>query len=154
VLSGSGGIDPLHPGLFERTLILTSERCAARLGDVVPASATVIGIGDTPQLEPAAAIDVLRTRGHELILCEGGPTLFSALVGAGVVDELFLTLSPLLAGRPDAERRLALLEGGKPLPSRTVACNLLTLRRAGSHLFLRYELRQRGAAADAMEVSP
>jgi riboflavin biosynthesis pyrimidine reductase len=32
------------------------------------------------------------------ILCEGGPHLFAALVGAGLVDELCLTLSPVLAG--------------------------------------------------------
>jgi 5-amino-6-(5-phosphoribosylamino)uracil reductase len=32
------------------------------------------------------------------LLCEGGPTLFGALLHEGVVDELFLTLAPKLAG--------------------------------------------------------
>jgi riboflavin biosynthesis pyrimidine reductase len=32
------------------------------------------------------------------VLCEGGPHLFGALAAAGVVDEVYLTLSPLLAG--------------------------------------------------------
>jgi riboflavin biosynthesis pyrimidine reductase len=141
VLSGSGRIDPLHPGLAERTLILTSELGAARLGNALPASATIVPIGDTRQLEPVAAIEVLRAGGHDLILCEGGPTLFGALTAAGLVDELFLTISPLLAGRADPERRLALLEGAELLPGRKVGCNLLSLRRAGSHLFLRYELK-------------
>jgi len=149
VLSGSGRIDPLHPGLAERTLVLTSEPGAARLGRALPASATIVPIGGTPTLDPAAAVDVLRAGGHELILCEGGPTLFGALTAAGLVDELFLTVSPLLAGRAGSERRLSLLEGAELLPGRTVACNLLTLRRAGSHLFLRYELPARKPATNA-----
>lgn len=153
VLSGSGRIDPLHPGLAERTLILTSELGAARLGRALPATATIIPIGDTRVLEPVAAVEALRAGGHELILCEGGPTLFGALTAAGLVDELFLTVSPLLAGRAGTERRLALLEGAELLPGRTVDCDLLTLRRAGSHLFLRYELQNARWPETQLEVS-
>jgi riboflavin-specific deaminase-like protein len=40
----------------------------------------------------------LREMGVRSVLCEGGPTLNSHLLSAGVVDELFLTLSPKLAG--------------------------------------------------------
>ena len=49
----------------------------------------------------------LRARGIRALLCEGGPTLNRALLAAGVVDELFLTLAPLLAGNSDgaADRR-------------------------------------------------
>jgi riboflavin biosynthesis pyrimidine reductase len=140
ILSGSGRIDPSHPGLAERTLVLTSEQGAARLGHQLPCSATIVPIGDEPPLDPVAAIEALRAGGHELILCEGGPTLFGELAGAGLVDELFLTLSPLLAGRSAAEQRLSLVEGTAFLPSGGIGCRLLTLRQAGSHLFLRYEL--------------
>lgn len=140
VLSGSGRVDPQHPGLAERSLVLTSEQGATRLDDRLPASATIVLLGDEPPLEPVVAVEALRAGGHELILCEGGPTLFGALTAAGLVDELFLTLSPLLAGRPAAARRLSLVEGAELLPGRTVGGRLLTLRRAGSHLFLRYEL--------------
>jgi riboflavin biosynthesis pyrimidine reductase len=151
VLSGSGRIDPRHPGLAERTLVLTSEPGAARLGNSLPASATIVPIGAEPTLDPAAAVEVLRAGGHELILCEGGPTLFAALAAARLVDELFLTLSPLLAGRVGTERRLSLLEGAELLPGRTAGCKLLTLRRGGSHLFLRYELPRGERAEAAME---
>lgn len=140
VLSGSGRIDPRHPGLGERSLVLTSEQGAVQLGTDLPASATIVTLGAAPALDPVAAIDDLRERGHRLILCEGGPRLFSALVAAGVVDELFLTLSPLLAGRAADARRLSLLEEAAFLPGRAIGCSLLSLRRAGSHLFLRYEL--------------
>ena len=47
---------------------------------------------------PAAALADLRARGVRALLSEGGPTLFNGFVAAGLVDELFLTLSPLLTG--------------------------------------------------------
>ena len=139
VLSGSGEIDPQHPGLTERTLVLTSEQGAAQLGDSLPASAAIVPIGSEPRLDPVLAVEALRTGGHRLILCEGGPTVFGALVEAGLVDELFLTLSPQLAGR-SADLRLSLLEGADLLPSQILTGKLLSIRRTGSHLFLRYEL--------------
>jgi riboflavin biosynthesis pyrimidine reductase len=140
VLTGSGRINPRHPGLGERSLILTSGQGAARVGRDLPPSAVIVPLGATPTLNPIAAIAALRTGGHQLILCEGGPTLFGALVAAKAVDELFLTLSPMLAGRAGGAGRLSLLEEAAFLPDRMVGCNLLSLRRAGSHLFLRYEL--------------
>jgi len=139
VLSGSGSIDPRHPGLGGRTLVLTSEQGAARLGRRLPRSAAVVPCGGEPVLDPVAAVEALRAGGHELILCEGGPTVLGALAAAGLVEELFLTLSPLLSGRVGSERRLSLFEGAGLSPGRG-GCDLLTLRRAGSHLFLRYDL--------------
>lgn len=66
------------------------------------------------------------------VLAEPGPSLFAELVGAGEVDELFLTLSPLLAG--PAEGRLGLVGG--PLHAEL---RLVGLQRAGSHLFSRWQ---------------
>jgi len=140
VLSGHGEIDPAHPGLAERSLVLTSEQGAARLCGALPDSAVLVPLGSSTSLDPVRVIEALRAGGHQLILCEGGPTLFGALAGAGLVDELFLTLSPVLAGRPSDEPRLSLLEGTGLMPERTAAARLLSLRRAASHLFLRYEL--------------
>jgi riboflavin biosynthesis pyrimidine reductase len=145
VLSGSGRIDPQHPGFGERSLVLTSEQGAAQLGRRLPRSAAIVPIGGQPPLDPAVAVETLRAAGHELILCEGGPLLFGELVDAGLVDEFFLTLSPVLAGHGGASGRLSLLESAELLPGRTPAATLLTLRRAESHLFLRYQL-SRGEA--------
>jgi riboflavin biosynthesis pyrimidine reductase len=97
-------------------------------------------LSDQAEIDPLLAVEVLRARGHELILCEGGPTLFAAFVAAGLVDELFLTLSPTLIGRPTGERRLSLLEQLAPASGTTGT--LLSLRRNDSHLFLRYRLPQ------------
>ena len=142
VLSGSGSIDPSHRALAGRTLVLTSEQGAARLGRRLPRSAALVPCGGEPALDPVVAVEALRAGGHELILCEGGPTVFRALAAAGLVDELFLTLSPLLTTRANVKRRLSLLEDADPRPGRALDCDLLTLRRAHSHLFLRYELSQ------------
>jgi len=77
----------------------------------------------------------MRGAGHRRILCEGGPGLFAELLAAGLVDELFLTVSPRLFGRWTGDGRKALAEardlGGTPLA-------LLSVRRNGGHLFLRY----------------
>jgi riboflavin biosynthesis pyrimidine reductase len=75
-----------------------------------------------------------------MILSEGGPTAFGALAVAELVNELFLTISPLLAGRSPSSLRPALVEHVEFLPAATVEGKLLTLRRAGSHLFARYQL--------------
>jgi riboflavin biosynthesis pyrimidine reductase len=87
--------------------------------------------------ELAAAVEELRERGCGRILCEGGPTLLGALLSADLVDELFLTVSPLLAGRG-----LSLVEGAELLPDRRRAASLAGVRRDGDHLFLRYLLER------------
>ena len=140
VLSGSGSVDPRHPALEEGALVLTSERGAARLRGRLPRATTILAVGAEAPLDPVAAAEALRQRGHELILSEGGPTAFGALVAAGLVDELFLTTSPLLAGRSPGSPRPALVEHAELLPARIVEGELLTLRRAGSHLFARYQI--------------
>lgn len=138
VLTGSGRIDAHHPGLRERALVLTSEQGAAHLGDRLPPTAATVPLGAGSPIDPAAALEALRADGHQLILCEGGPRLFGAFVRAGLIDELFLTLSPAISGRPAAQPRLSLLEDADL--SEQLALTLLSLRRAGSHLFLRYGL--------------
>jgi riboflavin-specific deaminase-like protein len=85
---------------------------------------------------PQAAMADLRSRGVRSLLCEGGPTLNSALLEAGVVDELFLTLSPMLTGEPDA---LRIVEGrGLPEPARLA---LEWALRHDDELYLRYAVR-------------
>jgi len=85
------------------------------------------------------ARSLLRERGHSLILSEAGPTVFASLVASGLVDELFVTVSPLLAGR-DGRPRLGLVEGAELLPGAGAPAELLSVRRADAHLFLRYRL--------------
>ena len=79
------------------------------------------------------------------LLCEGGPTLHGSLVGAGLVDEEFITLSPLMIGNSaDGPARPGLLEGIGFTPANAPRLRLAGLLRSGDHLFLRS--RYRGAA--------
>jgi len=99
--------------------------------------------------DAVAAVAELRERGCRRILCEGGPTVFGALLAEDLVDELFVTVSPLLAGGG-----LSLVEGVELLPERRIAGTLAGVRRNGSHLFLRYGLGRRpDASAAATDVS-
>jgi riboflavin biosynthesis pyrimidine reductase len=76
----------------------------------------------------------LRERhGVRSVLLEGGPTLLAAMTAAGVVDELFLTLSPLLAGSADAP---TILEGTSLANPRGL--ELRSLLEHQGFLFLRY----------------
>ena len=74
----------------------------------------------------------LRARGVRALLSEGGPTMHGALHAAGAVDELFLTIDPLITGDDEP----SIVEGGR-LPD-SVELELLSVDRAGSELFLRY----------------
>ena len=84
---------------------------------------------------PRAVAADLRARGVRALLCEGGPTLNRALLAAGVVDELFLTLAPLLAGNRDAPR----IVEGEDLPHTVPLALLWTLCHEGE-LYLRYRI--------------
>jgi riboflavin biosynthesis pyrimidine reductase len=73
------------------------------------------------------------------LLCEGGPHLNAQLLAAGLVDELFLCLAPLLAGGdPVAGEALRILAGIDLDPP--VELRLIGTLESDSHLFLRYAL--------------
>ncbi len=141
ILSGHGSIGPTHPALNAGALVLTSEPGAARLQRRLSATSSILTLGKETTIDPRRVVDALHERGHRLILSEAGPHGFGALATAGLVDELFLTLSPLLAGSAEYTSRFALVEGVDLLPLH-VEGRLLGLRRQGSHLFARYELER------------
>jgi riboflavin biosynthesis pyrimidine reductase len=140
VVTGGGSFDPTHPVLETGALVLTTEAAAARLRASVPGATEVVPVTDGDSVDLPAALGVLRERGCSVVLAEAGPTMFGSLVASGLVDELFLTVSPVLAGR-GAVARLGLVEGVELLPQTRVAGRLRSVRAHGSHLFLRYGLR-------------
>ena len=106
----------------------------------LPEAAEVVVVNEGETVDLARALDVLRDRGCPVVLTEAGPSTFGSLVASQLVDELFLTVSPILAGRA-AAARLGLVEGVELLPQIRVAGRLRSVRAHGSHLFLRYGLR-------------
>jgi riboflavin biosynthesis pyrimidine reductase len=68
------------------------------------------------------------------MLLEGGPTVLAAMLEAGLVDELFLSLSPLLVGGDEP----SLLEGSAL--ERPLSLELLSLLEEHGYLYLRYRM--------------
>jgi riboflavin biosynthesis pyrimidine reductase len=139
VVTSGNSFDPAHPALEAGAIVLTTETAAPRLAEAVPDATEVLGVNTGTRVDLRAAVDALRERGHAVIVSEAGPTLFGQLVAAELVDELFLTVSSLLAGHALASR-LSLVEGVELLPERRIAGRLRSVRANGSHLFLRYAL--------------
>lgn len=139
VVTAGGSFDPAHPVHEAGTLVLTTEGAAPRLRAAVPDATEVVAVNDGETVDLAAAVEVLLGHGCGVIVSEGGPTLFGELLASDLVDELFLTLSPVLAGRGPTTR-LGLVEGVELLPDTRIAGRLRSARTHGSHLFLRYGL--------------
>ena len=139
VVTTGASLDPAHTVLDAGALVLTTEAAAPALRASVPEATEVVAVNDGDTVDLAAAVEVLRARGCSVILSEAGPSLFGSLLASGLVDELFLTVSPLLAGRAAASR-LGLVEGVELMPQTRVAGRLRSVRTHGSHLFLRYGL--------------
>ncbi|MGH3067605.1 MAG: dihydrofolate reductase family protein [Streptosporangiaceae bacterium] len=104
VLSGRLDLDPEGPLLAgappgARTIVITSQSAPADQRARIARHADVI-IGGEHEVTAAAAVSALAGRGYREILAEGGPHLLGQLAAAGLIDELCVTISPVLAGGP------------------------------------------------------
>lgn len=138
IVSGSLSLStqlPLLNAPEARVVILTNSDAE------LPPTAAAVEYLRTPggQVDLAGAMAQLRARfGAELVLCEGGPRLNADLLRAGLVDELFLSVSPQLAGGSDA---LRIVYGPELVPP--VELQLVSVLESESHLFLRYAVVMR-----------
>ncbi|HLT97400.1 MAG TPA: pyrimidine reductase family protein [Acidimicrobiia bacterium] len=99
VVSASLRLEPtarLFSDPAQRPLVFTA-RAAVPRADTLGDRARVVPMG-REEANLAEVIEHLLELGHRTILCEGGPTLNSGLIGAGLVDELDLALSPVIVG--------------------------------------------------------
>jgi riboflavin biosynthesis pyrimidine reductase len=120
---------PWEAGLFavpgQRVLVYT--RVEKEPPDVA-AEVEAVPIVELPEV-----LADLSERGVERLLCEGGPTLNRALLDAGLLDELFLTLAPVVAGEEGAPSIIAPGEPHERLALRSVAVD-------DGELYLRYSV--------------
>jgi riboflavin biosynthesis pyrimidine reductase len=143
IVTGSGRLDlgepTFHtPGL--ETLVVTTEEGERRLradhGDGLRVT-RVRAVADRGPVPPAAVTRLLHHElGVHLLLHEGGPRLHGSFLAAGLVDEMFVTVAPQVAGRDENPRR-GLAEGTAFLPETAPWFDLESVKRAGHHLFLR-----------------
>jgi len=98
VVSRHCALDPDGP-LFADTavppLILTCDAAPADRRAALARRAEVLTAGDD-SVDVARALELLAERGLRRVSCEGGPTLLAQVIATGRLDELSLTLSPLL----------------------------------------------------------
>jgi riboflavin biosynthesis pyrimidine reductase len=116
-----------------RTIVITcagsphhQRAVAARVADVIVAGETAVDLEE--------GLAALRDRGLGQVLCEGGPHLLGQLAAEGLLDELCLTVTPVLAG-PGPTRVVA----GAPFPARSMT--LMHVLTDDGELFCRYVAR-------------
>lgn len=119
------------PAPQSRTMVITCEgadpdrlRRAREVADVVVA-------GDD-KVDPPTAVRRLADRGHAVVLCEGGPTWLGQIVADDLLDELCLTIAPLMGGD-------FLPVSVAPADAGLAHFSLRHVMSAGDTLFLRYE---------------
>jgi riboflavin biosynthesis pyrimidine reductase len=132
---------PLLQNADSRVVIITASQASLPAGgaqiDYIRSAGAQLDLG-------AALAELAERYGVASLLCEGGPHLAMQLLGAGLLDELFLSVSPLLAGGAAAgagAEGLRILAGGElQEPARL---ELLSALHASSTLFLRYAVSAR-----------
>jgi riboflavin biosynthesis pyrimidine reductase len=112
------------------TIVITTASAPAASRAEAAKVADVIVAGET-EVDLAAALAALHERGLRRVNCEGGPHLLRDLVAAGLLDELCLSLSPLLTG-PGAGR----ITAGPPFGARPMT--LAGLLAEDGFLYCRY----------------
>jgi riboflavin biosynthesis pyrimidine reductase len=133
IVSGSLNLDPEQLIFSDAPIppiVVTHAGAPAERRPPIAGVAEIVTVGDD-SVDLGAAVAELHARSATQLLCEGGPHLFGALIAADLVDELCLTVSPLLAGGSAGR-----ISAGPPSPARP-----MSLRHAltkDDMLFLRY----------------
>lgn len=142
IVSGRLDVPPDTPILQDpaaRVVILTASAASLPLpeggAEVHYVRAAEEGLLDLP----AAMAELYERFDVRTVMCEGGPHLNSHLLAAGLVDELFLSLSPKLAGGDPSGEALRIVSGPELDP--LVELELVSLFEHESHLFLRYRIK-------------
>ena len=146
IVSGSGRLE-LGRAIFRTpgvsTLVITT---SAGRNELTRAGATKLGSVQIHALDasdgsiaPPAILRLLYLQFRvRMLLHEGGPTLFGQFLGAEAVDELFITLSPQIAGRKADAIRPALVQGLEFMPDSAPWFQLLSVKQKAEYLYLRY----------------
>ena len=146
IVSGSGRLD-LERAVFRspamRTVVATTpagrdeltRRGVATLGSVEVCALDSSDSG----IAPEAILQLLQSQfGVKTLLHEGGPTLFGRFLAADAIDELFLTLSPQIAGRNADSTRPAIVQAVEFAPDSAPGFQIISVKESAAYLYLRY----------------
>jgi riboflavin biosynthesis pyrimidine reductase len=148
LVSASGDLDlslPVFTGARAPVAVVTTPAGAERLRGPRAGSLDLRVVNAPAPLSAADILEAVAPPPGARILLECGPHLLSTFFEGGRVDELFLTVAAQVAGRRKGAPRLGLVEGAVFLPDRPAWGQLLSVKRAGSLLFLRYRFPNPGA---------
>lgn len=112
IVSGSLELDwegEMFARSSETPIVVTGSEPDARRLAVAREHADVVTTG-SPRPTPEEVLDALGARGLRRVVCEGGPTLLEDMVGAGLVDEADITLSPAFVGTGQSPRTSGLAD--------------------------------------------
>ena len=143
IISNEGRIDSrlkIFQSDISPIVIFSTVRMPARYQKLLRQKATL-------HLSDAAAVDLgwmlqqLRTEyGIRSVACEGGATLFRALLEEDLVDQLNLTIAPYMFGGAGAPTLTGLSRDFFP---RSIKCSLTDVRTVGEECFLTYRIKHR-----------
>lgn len=138
VVSRSLDVDPrLLTGGSATTIVITTNEARVAARDDPDDRSRVLRAG-SGDVDIAEALDALARLGHRRVLCEGGPTLLAQVVAAGRLDDLCLTLAPLLV----AGDRRRIMQGPDLDPPQLLT--LAHLLEEEGALFARYLMDRAG----------
>ena len=137
VVSGSLEFEPDLPMFADRRA--DQQPALVITGELAPAD-RVAGLGEVadvvvlpqPRPTPSAALSVLHQRGANVVLVEGGPSFNSQFAEAGLIDELCVSVAPMVA----AGTSKRIIAGGAPIAP--LNFDLDWLLEHESMLFARY----------------
>jgi riboflavin-specific deaminase-like protein len=143
IVSNEGRINPnlkIFQTDFSPIVIFSTVRMPARYQKLLRAKATV-HLSDARNVDLAWMLQQLHSEYKvRTIACEGGATLFRALLERDLVDQLNLTIAPYLFGGANAPTLTGLSKDFFP---RSIQCSLTDMRTIGEECFLTYRIRHR-----------
>jgi riboflavin-specific deaminase-like protein len=141
IVSNKGRIDDrlkLFQSDISPIIIFSTKRMPRKNQDALRKKAT-LHLAATDHLDLAAMLKTLRDQYKvRTLACEGGPTLFRALLERDLVDQLNLTIAPYMFGGGKAPTLTGLSKSFLP---GSVHCSLIDMRTVGDECFLTYRIK-------------
>jgi riboflavin biosynthesis pyrimidine reductase len=141
IVSNEGRIDNrlnIFQSDISEIIIFSTKRMPRKYQETLKRKAR-LHLSDAKRVDLVAMLETLRSKYNvRTLACEGGPTLFRALLEQGLIDQLNLTIAPYMFGGAKAPTLTGLSK--KFLPA-SVHCSLIDMRTVGHECFLTYRIK-------------